>query len=73
MTTISDSAIQALLRSSLKRMRQSFQDFLALGREQILAFRDSIQMLHVETTLESERDEQGVEKSMPTRSWMYRS
>jgi len=33
MTAFSDPTIQALLRSSLKKMRQSFQDFLALGRE----------------------------------------
>ncbi len=54
----SDPAIQALLQSSLQKVGRSFQDFLALGREQILAFWDSIPTLHVETTLESERDEQ---------------
>lgn len=34
------------------------QDFLALGREQLLAFWESIPTLHVEIALESERDEQ---------------
>lgn len=54
----SDPAIQALLQSSLQKVGRSWQDFLALGREQLLAFWDSIPTLHVETALESERDEQ---------------
>ena len=54
----SDPAIQALLQSSLRKVGRSFQDFMALGREQLLTFWDSIPTLHVEATLESERDEQ---------------
>src|SRR5260370_3692739 len=49
-----DPVIQALLQSSLRKIGRSFQDFLALGREQLLTFWDNIPTLHVETALESE-------------------
>ncbi len=54
----SDPEIQRLLHSSLKKIGKTFSDFLALGQEKLLHFWESIPTIHVEMTLESERDEQ---------------